>query len=184
MQVPLQITVRDMPTSEALENHIRDKVQKLDAWFGRLVSCRVVVEVPHKHHQQGKQFNVRLDLGVPGNELVVNRDHHEDPYVALRDAFLAARRQLEDYSRRLRRETKKHAIEQVGLVVRISHQEGFGFIAGPDGEERYFHRDNVASPTFVKLQPGDEVKFMDDFGNDGQQAKRVSVGRHHIPGAA
>jgi len=54
------------------------------------MSCRVVVEIPHKHHHQGKQFNVRIDIGVPGDEIVINRDHHEDVYVALRDAFDAA----------------------------------------------------------------------------------------------
>lgn len=181
MQIPLQITLRDMPHSNALETYIRDKVQKLDAFFGRLVSCRVVVEVPHRHSQQGNQFNVRIDMGVPGNQLVVTRDHHEDPYVALRDAFDAAKRQLESYVRRLRRETKAHAPEHVGHVTRISREEGFGFIEGPDGNERYFHRDNIASPSFDKLKEGDEVKFVDDIGNEGPQAKRISVGRHHVP---
>ncbi|MGJ0535126.1 MAG: HPF/RaiA family ribosome-associated protein, partial [Methylocystis sp.] len=176
MQIPLQITVRDMPHSHALETYIREKVQKLDAFFGRLVSCRVVVEVPHRHRQQGNQFNVRIDMGVPGNELVVTRDHHEDPYVALRDAFDAAKRQLENYVRRMRRETKAHSPEHVGHVTRISQKEGFGFIAGPDGNERYFHSDSVASPSFDKLKAGDEVKFVDDIGNEGPQAKRVSVG--------
>jgi ribosomal subunit interface protein len=181
MQIPLQITVRDMPHSDALETYIREKVQKLDAFFDRLVSCRVVIDVPHRHRQQGNQFNVRIDMGVPGNEIVVTRDHHEDPYVALRDAFDAAKRQLEDYVRRLRRETKAHAAEHVGRVSRISQEEGFGFISGPDGNERYFHRDNVASPSFDRLKEGDEVKFVDDIGNEGPQAKRVTVGRHHVP---
>jgi len=65
--------------------------------------------MPHKHHQQGKQFNVRIDIGVPGSEIVVNRDHAEDVYVALRDAFDAAKRQLEDYARKMRGDVKTHA---------------------------------------------------------------------------
>lgn len=181
MQTQLQITVRDMPHSEALETYIREKVKKMDGFFDSLVSCRVVVEVPHRHRQQGNQFNVRIDMGVPGNEIVVNRDAHEDPYVALRDAFDAAKRQLEDYVRRLRRETKTHAPEHVGRVTRISQKEGFGFIAGADGTERYFHRDNVANYSFDRLKEGDEVKFVDDVGNEGPQAKRISIGRHHLP---
>lgn len=181
MQIPLQITIRDIPPSEALESHIRNKVQKLDAFFAHVISCRVVVEMPHKHQHQGKHFNVRIDLGVPGNEIVVTRDHHEDPYVALRDAFDSAKRKLEDYVRRLRRETKAHAAEHLGRVARISHKEGFGFIAGQDGTERYFHRDNVVSPSFDKLNKGDEVKFVEEMGNDGLQAKRVSTGKHHLP---
>ena len=180
MQIPLQITIRDMPPSEALEAHIRDKVQKLDSFFAHVISCRVVVEMPHRHQHQGKHFNVRVDLGVPGNEIVINRDHHEDVYVALRDAFDAARRQLEDYVHRLRRETKTHLPEHLGCVARISHKEGFGFITGADGSELYFHRDNVVSPSFDQLKAGDEVKFVEEMGADGPQAKRVSVGKHHL----
>ena len=108
MQLPLQITIRDIDQSEALETHIRDKAKKLDEFFDRIMSCRVVVEVPHKHHHQGKHFNVRIDIGVPGSEIVVNRDHAEDVYVALRDAFDAARRQLEDYARKLHGNVKAH----------------------------------------------------------------------------
>ena|ERR1700693_3992800 len=108
MLIPLQITIRGIEHSEALETHVREKANKLEEFFDRIMSCRVVVEVPHKHHHQGKQFNVRLDIGVPGNEIVVNRDHAEDVYVALRDAFDAAKRQLEDYARKLRGDVKKH----------------------------------------------------------------------------
>ncbi|MBI2286962.1 MAG: ribosome-associated translation inhibitor RaiA [Nitrosomonadales bacterium] len=108
MQIPLQITIRDVEHSEALEAHIRGKVEKLEEFFKHITSCRVVVEVPHKHHHQGKQFNVRIDIGVPGSEIVVNRDHAEDIYVALRDAFDAAKRQLEDYARKIRGDVKTH----------------------------------------------------------------------------
>src|SRR5665811_856828 len=108
MQIPLQITIRDIDHSEALETHIRDKVKKLDEFFNHIMSCRVVVEVPHKHHHQGKQFNVRIDIGVPGGEIVVNRDHAEDVYVALRDAFDVAKRQLEEYARKIRGDIKTH----------------------------------------------------------------------------
>ncbi len=108
MQIPLQITIRDVEHSEALETRIRDKAKKLDEFFDHIMSCRVVVEMPHKHQHQGKQFSVRIDIGVAGGEIVVNRDHAEDVYVALRDAFDAAKRQLEDYARKLRGDVKKH----------------------------------------------------------------------------
>lgn len=108
MQIPLQITIRDMEHSDALEAHIRERADKLDEFFDRIISCRVVVEMPHKHQHQGKQFNVRIDIGVPGSEIVVNRDNHEDVFVALRDAFDAAKRRLEDYSRKTRGDVKKH----------------------------------------------------------------------------
>ena len=87
---------------------IRDKAGKLEEFFNHIMSCRVVVEVPHKHLHQGNQFNVRIDIGVPGSEIVVNHDHAEDVYVALRDAFDAAKRQLEDYVRKIRGDIKTH----------------------------------------------------------------------------
>ena len=112
MQIPLQITIRDVEHSEALEAHIRSKVSKLEEFFNHITSCRVVVEMPHKHRQQGKQFNVRIDIGVPGSEIVINHDHHEDVYVALRDAFDAAKRRLEDYARKIRGDIKTHEPNQ------------------------------------------------------------------------
>ena len=108
MQIPLQITIRDIEHSDTLEKHIRDMAGKLDEFFEHIISCRVVVEAPHKHHHQGKQFTVRIDIGVPGNEIVVNHNHDEDVYVAMRDAFDAAKRQLEDYARKIRGDTKVH----------------------------------------------------------------------------
>jgi ribosomal subunit interface protein len=108
MQIPLQITTRGIDQSDELEKHIRDKANKLDAFFEHVTSCRVVVEQPHKHHHQGNQYSVRIDIGVPGSEIVINRDHAEDVYVALRDAFDAAKRKLEDYVHKIRGEVKKH----------------------------------------------------------------------------
>jgi len=113
MQIPLQITIRDIEQSEALEMRIRDKAKKLDEFFNHIVSCRVVVEMPHKHQQQGKQFSVRIDIGVAGGEIVVNRDHAEDVYVALRDAFDAAKRQVQEYAHKLRGDVKKHEARSV-----------------------------------------------------------------------
>lgn len=108
MQIPLQITIRDMPASAVLEEHIRDKAAKLEQFYPALIGCRVVVELPHKHKQHGKLFNVRIDLTVPGSEIAINRDQSEDVYVALRDAFDAANRKLEDYGRRQRGDVKTH----------------------------------------------------------------------------
>lgn len=181
MQIPLQITVRDVPQSEAVEARIRQKVDKLEEFFSHIISCRVVVEAPHKHKHQGKQYNLRIDIGVPGHEIVVNRDHNEDVFVALRDGFDAAKRQLEEYARRVRRDTKTHTPEFVGHVLRLSPEEGIGFIAGPDGTEHYFDRSNVISPAFEQLKEGDEVKFIEEIAGEGAQAKRISIGRHGGP---
>lgn len=96
----IQITLRHIERSEALETRIRRLAAKLERVHGGIARCRVVVEAPPRHKQHGGQFVVRLDLKVTGHEIVVNRDHSEDPYVALRDAFEAAGRQLEDHARK------------------------------------------------------------------------------------
>ena len=100
MELPLQITVRGFPHSRRLDAAIRRKAAKLERLQPRLTSCRVVIDLPSRHKHQGREFVVRLDLRMPGTELAINRDHHEDPYVAMRDAFDAAMRKLGDRRRR------------------------------------------------------------------------------------
>lgn len=112
MQIPLQITYRDMDPSDAVSANIREKAEKIEH-FADITSCRVTVEAPHKHHHKGRLFAVKIDITVPGEEIVVTRSPdqhhaHEDIYVAIRDAFNAAKRQLEDYIRRRRGEVKHH----------------------------------------------------------------------------
>jgi ribosomal subunit interface protein len=181
MQTSLKITMRDFPHSEALDAHIRKKLEKLESNFNHIVSCHVVITVPHKHQHQGKQFNVRIELNVPGSEIVVNHDHHEDVYVALRDAFDSAKRQLDDFLHRSSRQTKVHDVEYIGRVVQLFPDEGYGYIGRADGARFYFHRDNLVSPSFANLKEGDEVKFIENEFSDQLQAKRVSVGKHHVP---
>ena len=99
MQTPLQITVRGMPHSDALDLRIREKAGKLEEFNPRITSCRVTIEETNKHQQQGREFQVGIDVRVPGKEIVVNRVHAEDAYVALRDAFDAAKRQIDELPR-------------------------------------------------------------------------------------
>lgn len=113
MQIPLQITFRHLEPSDAIEADIRDKAQKLERFANDITSCRVVVEAPHKHHHKGRIYTVSIDITVPGDEIVASRhpdkQHaHEDAYVAIRDAFNAAQRQLEDYVRERRGKVKSH----------------------------------------------------------------------------
>lgn len=108
MQIPLQITFRGMPTSPALDAAIRDKAGKLEHFHPRILSCRVVIEQPARHQRKGKEFVVHVDLKVPGGEIAVKRDHDEDVMVALRDAFDATRRKLEDFAREQRGDVKHH----------------------------------------------------------------------------
>jgi ribosome-associated translation inhibitor RaiA len=99
MSFPLQITFHGIPHSDALEAWIHEWAGKLEHTHARIQRAEVVVELPHRHRRHGKAFRVRLTLHVPGGNIVVDHDPgvdaaHEDPYVAVRDSFAAARRQL------------------------------------------------------------------------------------------
>lgn len=104
MKLPLEITFRNVVRTEEIEERIRAKAAKLDKFYDRITGCRVVVELPHSHHNKGNAYHVRVDLTVPGAELVVNHDkpnpEHEDLGVALRDAFNAMQRQLQAFAQR------------------------------------------------------------------------------------
>lgn len=107
MEIPVQISFKDIQHSDAVEDRIREKVDALEKYYDRITSCRVVVEAPHRSHQKGKLFHVRIDLTLPGEEIVVSRDPkdakaHEDVYIAIRDAFEATRRQLKKHVRQMR----------------------------------------------------------------------------------
>ena len=101
--------MRHLPQSEALEARIRERVAKLDEVHPNITGCTVTVEEQRAHHRQGRWFNVRVAVHLPEHEIVVNRDHDEDPYVALRDAFDAVTRRVEDVARRQRGDVKTHA---------------------------------------------------------------------------
>jgi cold shock CspA family protein/ribosome-associated translation inhibitor RaiA len=188
MKLPLQITFRGLPHSDAVEGNIREKAEKLDQFFPQIMSCRVVVESHHKHHHQGNLFHIRIDLTVPGHEIVVSRDRqkhqaHEDVYVAIRDAFDAARRQLEDYARTLRGDVKAHAVPEHGRIIELVPAEDFGRIQTSDGRLVYFHRNSVLGADFDALAEGDEVRFAEEQGEKGPQASTVHLtGKHHLAG--
>jgi ribosome-associated translation inhibitor RaiA len=109
MRVPLQITLRNLPHSPTLEELIRRKAEKLDAFRPRITSCVVTVEAPHRHKKQGREFAVRIDVHVPGRDIVITREHDQDVHVALREAFDIAVRQVDEHARVARGEVKVHA---------------------------------------------------------------------------
>lgn len=187
MKLPLQVTFRNVELSEALEANIREKVAKLETLNNDIMSCRVVVEA-HKHKRKGRLYDVRVDLKVPDQEIVVSRNvpeqtSREDVYVAVRDAFAAIERQLREHSRRRRGEVKSHAVPPHGRVREINPQQGYGRIETGDGREVYFHRNSLVEGNFGELSVGTEVRFVEETGEIGPQASSVYVvGKHHIAG--
>lgn len=114
MQTQPQVSFDDLPIDEQVRDAALDHVAQLERVYDKITGCHVVIAQPHRHHREGRLYSVRVDLVVPGGELVVNHNHpvdhaHEDVYVALRDSFLAARRQLEEHVRRYHGGEKRHA---------------------------------------------------------------------------
>lgn len=179
MQRMLDIVFKGMATSEAIEARVRKEAAKLERFRDRLIGCRVVIEAPHRRHEKGNLFDIRIELSLPGRPpIVVSRttgaDHsHEDPYVALRDAFDAAKRQLQDKTNRQRGDVKNHNGPTKGRIVRLLADEGYGFIERDDGVEVYFHQNSVLDPGFSRLKVGDEVRFSEEDGEQGPQASTV-----------
>jgi ribosome-associated translation inhibitor RaiA/cold shock CspA family protein len=188
MKLPLEVTFRDIPHSEFIEAKIREKAAKLDTFYDRIMACRVVVEAPHGHHHKGNLYHVIVNITVPDGELVADRapkDHHahEDVYVAIRDAFDAARRQLQNYSRKRQGKVKQHETPPHGSISSLSPDENFGRIMTADGRDIYFHRNSVINADFDSLTIGEEVRFSEEAGEEGPQASSVQiVGKHHIVG--
>jgi ribosomal subunit interface protein len=187
MQEPLQVSYRDVTPSTAIEAAIHERAAKLDEFFDRITGCRVVVESRHHHHHRGWLYHVRVELALPGRLIVVDREpdehhEHEDVYVAIRDAFDAVRRQLEDYVRASRGFTKTHEAPPEGRITRLFLTEGYGFISTADGREIYFHRNAVLDEPFDRLEVGTAVRFAEELGDQGPQATTVHVvGRPHTP---
>jgi ribosomal subunit interface protein len=104
----IQITIRAVPHSDSLQDHVRKKAEALDEMYRRISGCRVIIDQSQKNKHQGKLFKVCIDVRVPGKELVVNHKENEDVYIAIRDAFNAIHRQLETYVQKHRGDVKRH----------------------------------------------------------------------------
>jgi cold shock CspA family protein/ribosome-associated translation inhibitor RaiA len=198
MIIPLQISFRNMKPSEAVEARVREEVAKLETFYQGIMHCRVVVELPHRHHKSGDLYHVRIDMTVPGAELVVKREPslqaslrqvdtekqsksyeahaaHKDVFVVIRDAFKEARRQLQDYARRMRGQTKAHVSQPSGRVSKLFPEEGYGFLETADGTEIYFHKNSVLNDAFNRLTIGKRVTFSEELGEKGAQASTVKA---------
>lgn len=175
--VPVQVTFRDIGPSEALRFHAEKRARKLETFFDRLLRCHVVLEAPHRHHKHGKRYHVRIDMAVPGKELVVSRnteDNKEDMHAAIDDAFADAERVLEEYARQLQ-DTRHRESPPVGVVSKLFVDRGYGFLETRDGHEVYFHKNSVLGKPFERLKVGTKVRFAEEDGDKGPQASTVHV---------
>ena len=184
MQVPLQIAFRNVPHSERTFRAVEEHVARLEGFYDRIVSCRVVLDMPHRHHTAGNLYQVRIDLSVPGREIVVNREPNgqaefKDLDVALTHAFDAATRQLENFVRQRKSLVKHHEPLPHARIARLVDGNEYGFIQTPEGREIYFHANSLLNGEFERLAVGSEVTYVEELGEKGPQASTVKlVGRH------
>ena len=180
MQIPLQISFRNMDSSEAVALRVRERATHLEKFYDRIISCRVTIDEPHRRHQTGNHFLVRVDLKVPGKEIAINRDpaqhsSYKDIYVAIRDAFDAAERELREFIRVRRREVKNPVLPPHARISRLFRNEDYGFITTEDSREIYFHRNSVINGKFDELEVGIEVRYNEEPGDAGPQATTVDI---------
>lgn len=198
MKAQMQITYRNIKPSTEIEDWIRAEAAKLETLYSQVMGCRVAVEVPHRHHRKGSPYHIRIDLTVPGGEIVVKREPslnararrlgetvmkkhtevhipHKDLRQAINDAFRAAGRRLQDYARRQRGDVKSQALLPEARVSKIIPREGYGFLTSDDGREIYFHKNSVLGRAFSRLKVGTTVRFVEEPGEKGPQASTVRI---------
>ena len=194
---PVQVTFRNMKEEAGLERLVRDEAAKLERFYDRITSCRVVVERPQRA-PSGKLYHVRIDLGLPSGELAVkhapslhaalqdvkakkSRQEAEaalaqkSPRLAIREAFHEVRRQLQDYKRKQEGSVKTSHKMAEGTVTEIFPAEGYGFLEAPDDRQIYFNQASVLDGHFGRLRVGTRVRFAEEMGEQGPQASTVKV---------
>ena len=111
MKLPVQITFRDIVPLPSLEPEIRRLAAKLDQWTPDVMSCHVAVESAANRRHQGREYSVKVSVRVADAEIVASTHHNDqDIQRAVHGAFDAVGRQLEDYVRQRRGQTKQHEL--------------------------------------------------------------------------
>jgi len=181
MKVPLQLVFRNMRSSEFIRRRVVEKVKWLETFSSQIMSCRVSIEKPHQHHMKGNLYHVRIDLRLPGDQILMSRtpdQHHafKDVYVCIQDAFDRARREIEEYERKRRRDVKKLQSPAHAFIVALFHEEEqYGFIQSEEGREIYFNRNSLLNERFESLKVGMKVRYHEERGEKGAQASSVEV---------
>lgn len=198
MIIPVKVTFRNITSTPEVENEIRARTQKLEKFYAPITSCRVLIEASAGRRQKGNPFNVRIGLTVREGEIIVKRaptlypsrqdmgrermrkEMETQPQrkhlkVAIREAFDAAARRLEDHARRRRSAVKTHEPAPEARVTQLFPVQGYGYIETRDGREIYFHANSVINNRFKALKLGSKVRFAEELGEKGPQASTVRL---------
>ena len=204
MILPVQVSFRNMPHSDSIEAMVREEAAALDRYYSHIMGCRVMIEAPHRHCEEGGHHHVRIDLTVPGGEIVVKREptlyprqqdvqeeeftkereierSHKHLQVAIRDAFSAVRRRLQDYARKQRMDVKTHPEQPLARVSRLFADEGYGYIETSDGREVYSQEQRVGRrlQAYKRRHVGDfcgrtrRARPTGEFGEAGRRTSKA-----------
>lgn len=184
MQIPPEITYRDVEKTNTLDTLVNEKIAKLERLCDYINGCHIAIEKIHDRPRSGSPYRVRIDITVPPNhELVADSTPSEqNQYVevdtVIRDAFSKIERQLKELTQKQRESEKTKGVSMQdtdALVVRLFEQDGYGFIKSFDGQEIYFHRNSVLHDGFDRLEIGTGVRFAVEEGEQGPQATSVQI---------
>ena len=183
MQIPPEITYRNIDKTDSIDSLVREKIAKLEQFCDYMNSCRVVLEKAHENPSSGSPYKVSIDITIPhGREIAVSQNPDEGKQyppleAVIRDAFEAARRQLVSITTEQKGERKIHPEQEISaIIVKLFADQDYGFIKAIDtGKEVYFHRNSVVNRNFDELAVGNGVRFKETEGEMGPQATSVMV---------
>lgn len=183
MQIPPEISFKDVRKTPGIEDLINRKIAGLEKICRHMISCRVAVEQPQKHQERGNPYQVRISITVPpahelvSKELASKGDMHDPLETVIAKTFDSAERQLKELTERQRGEVKTHPHQQVmGVVYQLFDDKDYGFIKTVDtGQDIYFHRNSVLHGDFDRLTIGTGVRFAAEDGEKGLQATTVEI---------
>ena len=182
MQVPPQITFKEIDHSDFIEAAITKKIDHLERIHGRITSCNVRVRAPHKRQRKGTHYIIEIDVVTPTGDVHIGREPgnnfaHEDVYVSIRDAFNAAERKLRKMKEEVVGRPEVLVSPLQGKIETLNTDEGFGHIATTDNRLIYFHRNAVVNGEFEDLQVGDTVELSVDHkdADEGPHASMVRM---------
>lgn len=197
MLLPVQVTFRNIAEDEGLEELVQREAAKLERFYNRISSCRVVVERPQRA-QSSKLYHVRIDLGLPNGELIVKHNPtlhgglqdvkteksreeataallHKSPRRAILESFREMRRRLQDYKRKQEGDVKAALKPAEAAVAEVFPAEGYGFLQTDEDRRIYFNQASVLDSRFPSLRIGTRVRFAEETGDHGPQASTVEV---------
>jgi ribosomal subunit interface protein len=189
MQRPVEITFRNIGSSDAAEAAIRDHVARLERMFGRMTSCRVRVDQRNQNANETMPPVVHIDISVPAHDDIVvahEADHLQRKYQApdlrnaINEAFRIAERRLGKHKDKLTdhgvaERGHEAANEFRGQIAEIAPERDFGFVLTKEGGLLYFHRNSLLSGDFDGLERGDQVSYVEQAGDTGPIASKVRV---------